>query len=303
MTHPQKDGRRGVLLGLAAYLIWGAIPLYFKTLERVGPSAVVAHRVIWSLVLLAALLSIWHRWDAFWTAFVRPKVMLVLALTALLISSNWLIYIWAVLNGHLTAASLGYYLNPLVNVLLGVVLLKERLSRVQALAVLLAGVGVAVLAAGAASALWISLTLAFSFSLYGLLRKVTPVEAVEGLSVETLLLVPAAVAWLAILHSRGQPSLGADTTTGLLLVLSGPVTAIPLLLFNAAAKRLPYSTLGILQYITPTIQLLIAVLLFGETLTPSHMICFGVIWVALIIFAVEGLKNSGATVRERAGAV
>jgi chloramphenicol-sensitive protein RarD len=220
----------------------------------------------------------------------------------LLISCNWLTYVWAIVHAQVLAASLGYYLNPLVNVLLGVLLLKERLSRLQGAAVAMAGAGVAILAVGAANSLWVSLTLAASFSLYGLLRKITPVESIEGLSVETLLLAPLALAWLAWLERHGSPSLGIDARTDLLLALSGLVTATPLLMFNAAAKRLTYSALGFLQYVSPSIQLLLAVLLFGERLTAAHMVCFALIWTALLLFAAEGVRNSRAAAREAAAA-
>jgi chloramphenicol-sensitive protein RarD len=297
-----SSSRSGIAFGLGAYLWWGAIPLYFKALSGVDPTAIVAHRVLWSLGLLAVLLSLWRRWPAFASAIRQPRILLMLMATALLISCNWLTYVFAVMHDHVLAASLGYYLNPLVNVVFGVLLLKERLSRLQGAAVVIAAAGVAVLAVGAASTLWISLALAISFSLYGLLRKITPVDSIEGLSVETLLLAPLALAWLAWLERQGTPSLGIDVRTDLLLALSGIITATPLLMFNAAAKRLTYSALGFLQYVSPSIQLLLAVLLFGERLTTAHMLCFALIWTALLLFAAEGFRNSRAMAREAAAA-
>jgi chloramphenicol-sensitive protein RarD len=299
------DGRAksGIWLGLAAYTLWGFLPAYFKLLAHVDPAELVAHRILWSLLFLAALLTLWRKWPMLAAALRKPKVVAVLAATAALIGVNWLVYIWAVVNGHVLEGSLGYYLNPLVNVLLGVVLLKERLTRPQMVAVALAGTGVAILAVGAGQGLWISLTLAFSFSLYGLLRKVTAVEAVEGLSIETLILTPLAFAWVMILHGRGASGLGMGTGTTLLLILSGAVTAIPLLLFTAAAKRLPYSTLGFLQYIAPSIQFLLAVLVYGEHLTLAHLFCFGLIWAALVIFMADGIRlGRQARAREKAAA-
>ncbi|QPQ54853.1 EamA family transporter RarD [Allosphingosinicella flava] len=290
MTSHQNIARSGLWLGVAAYTIWGFLPAYFKLLAHVDPAELVAHRILWSLLFLAALLSAWKRWPKLAAALRTPKVVAILALTALLIGVNWLIYIWAVVNGHVLAGSLGYYLNPLVNILLGVAVLKERLTRPQMAAVALAGAGVAILAAGAGEGLWISLTLAFSFASYGLLRKIAPVEAVEGLSIETLILTPIALAWVMILQTRGTSGLGMDMTTTILLILSGAVTAIPLLLFTAAAKRLPYSTLGFLQYIAPSLQFLLAVFAYGERLTAAHMICFGLIWTALAIFAADGIR-------------
>jgi chloramphenicol-sensitive protein RarD len=299
VTNDHARARGGLLLGLGAYLLWGVLPLYFKAIGHVPATEIVAHRIVWSLVFLAVLATFWKLWPKVRIAVGRPKVLGTLAITAALIGTNWLIWIWAVLNGHVLEGSLGYYLNPLVNVLLGVVLLKEKLSRGQMFAVLLAAAGVAVLAAGAGGGLWISLSLAASFALYGFLRKVAPVESVEGLLIETAILTPIALAWILYLQSRGESGLGTDAATNILLVLAGAVTAVPLLLFTAAAKRLPYSTLGFLQYIAPSLQFLLAVTLFGEKLTPAHMICFGAIWCALAIFAFEGVRTSRVKARAR----
>jgi chloramphenicol-sensitive protein RarD len=302
MAGDHARNRGGLLLGLGAYLCWGVLPLYFKALAHVGPWEIVAHRIIWSLLFLVAVTTLWKRWGAIVATFASPRLLGVLALTALLIGGNWLVYIWAVLNGHVLEGSLGYYLNPLVNVLLGVVLLKERLGRVQAFAVLLAAAGVTVLAIGAGSGLWISLTLALTFASYGFLRKVIPVDAIEGLGVETVILAPIALAWLLWLYGQGESGLGLGAGTTALLVLSGAATAIPLLMFTAASKRLPYSTLGFLQYVAPSIQFLLAVLLFGERLTTAHLICFGAIWTALLIFAVDGVRRGRAAAQLRAAA-
>lgn len=302
MSYDHARTRAGLLLGLSAYFLWGFLPLYFKALSHVLPSEIVAHRILWSLIFLATLATLWSKWSAIRAAMRNPKVMATLAATALLIGGNWLVYIWAVLNGHVLEGSLGYYLNPLVNVLLGVVLLKERLSRAQIFAVFLASAGVAVLAAGAGEGLWISLTLAASFAMYGFLRKVAPVDSLEGLSVETVLLAPIALGWILWLEATGQGSALADPLTTGLLIVSGAVTATPLLLFTAAAKRLPYSTLGFLQYVAPSIQFLLAILVFGETLTFAHMVCFGMIWTALAIFAVDGIRSGQAAARARKAA-
>jgi chloramphenicol-sensitive protein RarD len=294
--------RAGLFMGLGAYLLWGVLPLYFKTISHVDPTEIVAHRILWSLIFLGALATLWKRWPAIRVAVANRKVLLTLMATAILIGVNWLIYIWAVLNGHVLAGSLGYYLNPLVNVLLGVFILKERLTAGQKFAVGLAAAGVAVLALGAGAGLWISLTLAFSFATYGFLRKVAPVDSLEGLSIETALLAPIALGWVLWLTARGQGGLGMDLTTTLLLVAAGAITAVPLLLFTAAAKRLPYSTLGFLQYIAPSLQFLLAVLVFGEKLTTAHMVCFGAIWTALAIFTFEGVRLGRAAAKERAAA-
>jgi chloramphenicol-sensitive protein RarD len=302
MNDDQARARAGLFLGFGAYLIWGVLPLYFKAIAHVDPAEIVAHRIIWSVIFLGALATLWNRWPAIRKAARTPRVLATLTVTALLIGANWLVYIWAVLNGHVLEGSLGYYLNPLVNVLLGVVLLKERLSRPQMMAVGLAAIGVAILAVGAGSGLWISLTLACSFALYGFLRKIAPVDSLEGLSIETVILAPVALGWVLWLSSKGQSGLGLDTWTTILLVLSGAITAIPLLLFTAAAKRLPYSTLGFLQYIAPSLQFLLAVLVFGEKLTTAHIVCFAAIWTALAIFAFEGVRLGRAAARERAAA-
>lgn len=300
MSPDQSNRRAGLVFGLVAYLIWGVLPLYFKLLAIVPPIEIVANRIIWSLILLAILVALWRRWGSIRAAFASPRVVLILMLTAALIAANWLIYVWAVVNGHVLETSLGYYLNPLFNVLLGVVLLKERLSRAQTGAVLLAASGVAVLAWGAAAGLWISLSLAFSFGLYGFVRKIAPVDALEGLWVETALLAPPSLLYLLWSH-QGVSGLAAyGPTTTFLLLLGGAVTAVPLLLFNAAAKRLPYSTLGFLQYIAPSLQFALAVTVFGEPLTPAHALCFGAIWTALAIFAVEGVRLGRAQARATA---
>jgi chloramphenicol-sensitive protein RarD len=208
MTTEYARTRAGLFLGLGAYTLWGVLPLYFKAISGVRSSEIVGHRILWSLVLLGALVTLWRRWPTVRVALRTPKVVATLALTATLIGGNWLIYIWAVLNGHVLAGSLGYYLNPLVNVLLGVFLLKERLSRAQAFAVALAAAGVAALAWGAGDGLWISLALAGTFASYGFLRKVAPVDSLEGLSIETALLAPVALLYLLWLGQQGSGSFG-----------------------------------------------------------------------------------------------
>src|SRR5687768_13775429 len=211
--------RAGLLFGLGAYLLWGVMPLYFKALAHVSALEIVAHRVIWSLIFLAALATIWRRWPAIKAALATGRVLTTLIVTTLLIGVNWLTFIYAVVAGHVLEGSLGYYLNPLVNVLLGVVLLKEKLTRAQVFATLLAAAGVAVLAAGAGSGLWISLTLAATFAIYGFLRKIVDVDSVEGLTIETFLLAPIALAWLLWLHNEGSAAFAnVGLATDLLLV-------------------------------------------------------------------------------------
>jgi chloramphenicol-sensitive protein RarD len=291
--------RSGLIYGLSAYLLWGFLPLYFKALAHVGATEIVAHRIVWSLLFLGLLLTFSRRWAAVATALATGRVLLTLAATSALIGINWLIWVWAVNNGHVLEGSLGYYLNPLVNVLFGTILLKERLSRPQIGAVMLAAAGVAVLAWGAGSGLWISLSLAASFATYGFLRKVVKVEALEGLSIETAMLTPIALGWIWWVNQGEGGGLGFDAGTTLLLIVSGAVTAVPLLLFTAAARRLPYSLLGFLQYIAPSLQFLLAVLVFGERLTTAHIICFAAIWTALAIFSLDGWRRAVVARRER----
>jgi len=293
--------RSGLLMGLGAYALWGVLPLYFKALVHVASTEIVAHRILWSLIFLGALATLWKRWPTILAALANRRVALTLLLTAVLIGINWLVYIYAVVSGHVLEGSLGYYLNPLVNVLLGVFLLKEKLSAMQKAAVVLAAAGVAILAFGAGGAIWISLTLAASFAVYGFLRKVAPVDSLEGLWIETLFLAPLAFGWVMWLTQGGTGAFLDSRTTDLLLILGGALTAIPLLLFTAAAKRLPYSTLGFLQYVAPSLQFLLAVLVFGEPLTTAHIVCFAAIWVALAIFVGEGFR-AGRAARAAAAA-
>lgn len=295
MPEESRTFRAGLVLGLSAYLIWGVLPLYFKAVDKVDPVEIVAHRIVWSVLFLAILLTIWRKWGLLRAAASDGKVLLTLAVTATLIAVNWLVYIYAVVNDHVLEGSLGYYLNPLVNVLLGIILLKEKMTRLQYVAAALAAAGVAVLAAGAGSGLWISLTLAATFGLYGFLRKVAPVDSLEGLAIETALLGPLALGWIIWAQQAGHGGFGRfGLDIDILLALGGVITAIPLLLFTAAARRLPYSLLGFLQYIAPTLQFLLAVLVFGERLTIPHLICFGAIWTALALFSFEGIRMARA---------
>jgi chloramphenicol-sensitive protein RarD len=288
-------------MGLIAYAFWGVLPIYFKALASVGPTEIVAHRIVWSLVLLALLVSLKGRWPAVAAALAQPRVAATLVGTATLIAINWLVYVYAVVSGHVLEASLGYFLNPLVNVLFGVVLLRERLTRLRGAAVLLAAAGVALLAARATGAIWITLALALSFSSYGFLRKVVKVEALEGLTIESLVLAAPALAWILWLQHQGSSAFLQTRSTDLLLVLGGAITAVPLLLFTAASKRMAYSTLGFLQYVAPSLQFLLAVFAFGEPLTRAHAACFAAIWIALALFVGEGLRMGRKAARERAG--
>jgi chloramphenicol-sensitive protein RarD len=288
--------RKGLGLGIAAYGLWGVLPIYFKALRAVPSVDIVAHRIVWSVPILALLLSVAGAWKEAGAALRNRRAMLFLSVTALLIGGNWLLYVYAVNSGHILAGSLGYYLNPLANVLLGRIVLKERLSALQWAAVALAAAGIAALAAGALSQLWISLALCLSFASYGLLRKIAPVDAVAGLAIETTLLAPFAAAWLVWSFSSGQPTFGNSSNDVMLIAIAGVVTTVPLLLFTAAARRLPYSTLGMLQFLAPTLQFLIAVLLYGEPFTTAHGIAFGAIWAALALYVTAIVRHARGAV-------
>ena len=288
--------RKGLVLGISAYAFWGILPIYIKALRAVPSVDIVAHRILWSVPILALLLSVAGAWDEVGAALRNRRAMLLLGVTALLIGANWLLYVYAVNSGHILAGSLGYYLNPLANVLLGRIVLKERLSWLQWAAVALAAAGIAALAAGALGQLWISIALCLSFASYGLLRKIAPVDATAGLAIETALLAPFAAAWLVWSFSSGQPTFGDSSADIVLIAVAGVVTTVPLLLFTAAARRLPYSMLGMLQFIAPTLQFLIAVLLYGEPFTTAHAIAFGAIWAALGLYVVAIVRHARAVV-------
>ena len=274
--------RTGLLLGVGAYAIWGLLPLYLRLLHGVPALQVLAHRVIWSLLLLGGVVLAIRRGPAI-VAAERGRTLLLLCGSAALIAVNWMVYIWSVQNGHVLEASLGYFINPLVNVALGMMVLGERIGRVQVVAVAVAAAGVVVMAVAGGGALWISLTLAVSFGLYGLLRKVAAIDALGGLTVETALLVGPA---LAVLLAGDAPVFGRGVTIDVLLVLAGAVTAAPLLMFAAAARRLRYATMGLLQYIAPTLQFLEAVLIFHEPLRPVHIVTFALIWGGCALYAI-----------------
>ncbi|KQM97113.1 hypothetical protein ASE85_15755 [Sphingobium sp. Leaf26] len=277
---------------MGAYGLWGLLPLFFRLLHHVDPVEIVTQRILWSLLLILTIVAVRKGLPAFVTALRDRRLVLPLAGSAIMIGINWLTYVWAVNEGHIVAASLGYFLNPLVNVTLGVLVLKEKLRRPQMLAIAVASVGVAILAASALTTLWISLSLAFSFAFYGLLRKLTPVAPMTGLGVETALLTPLAIAYLLWELSHGGTGFGQDGPTTALLIISGAVTTVPLVLFAMAAQRLPMATLGLMQYVAPTLQFLCGVLLFGETLSGGQMASFGLIWIGLLLFAGDGIATA-----------
>ena len=293
----QRHARSGLWFGLGAYGLWGILPIYFKAIDQVGAFDIVAHRVLWSVPFLLLLLFTFGGAAELRRVLRQPRTIGYLGITAVLIGTNWLLYVYAVVSGHILAGSLGYYLNPLVNVLMGRVLLKERLSWLQWAAVAIAAIGISGLAFQAVGQLWISLTLAVTFATYGLMRKVAPVEATSGLAVETTLILPLALAWLAWGIAAGRPVFGSTDFETTLLLLAGVATTVPLILFTAAARRLRYSTLGMLQFIAPTLQFLIAVFIYNEPFTRWHAVAFGSIWLALAlyVFALVGEPKAAAS--------
>jgi chloramphenicol-sensitive protein RarD len=291
-THERQRARTGVVFGLCAYGLWGVLPVYFKLVASVSPFDIVAHRIVWSMVLLGLGVALFGRLDVVRQAFADRRSLRLLVVTATLIAGNWLLYVYAINSGHILAGSLGYYLNPLANILLGRFLLSERLTRLQWAAVALAAAGVAVLAAGALDTLWISLTLCFSFAFYGFFRKGIAVDSVTGLTVETILLFPFALVWLLVGLSTGREAFGNSPGQFMLLASAGLLSTAPLLLFTEAARRLPYSTVGMLQFVAPTLQFLLAVLVYDEPFTHTHLTEFAAIWTALVLYVGSSLHRA-----------
>ena len=277
LTDEGAAARSGVILGLIAYTLWGVFPVYFKWIETVAPTEVLVHRVVWAVPFGALIIFARRQWREVKTALLDRSMLAWLGLAALCISANWLIYIWAVQNERIFEASLGYYINPLIYVAVGVVLLDERLRRLQIIAV--GGVFP-----------WVALSLAALFTGYGVIRKQVAIGAMPGLFIETTLLFPFAFAWLCILVLDGNASFGAgDSGQSLLLMMAGPITVMPLLLFALAARRLRLTTIGFMQFLAPTLQFCTG-LYYGETLTPSHLVCFGCIWVAVALFSYDAVS-------------
>jgi chloramphenicol-sensitive protein RarD len=282
--------RTGIIYATLAFLSWGLFPLYFHALHEVPPSQILAHRVLWSLLFLAIVLTVRRQWKWLPAVLRQPRVIGSFIASALLLSANWLMYIWAVNNGHVIESSLGYFINPLVNIMFGYLLLKERLRPGQWAAIALAALGVAWLTWQAGTVPWIALILAGTFGAYGLMRKTAALGALEGLSFETMVLFPLALGYVIWLSLHGDNSFAAASDhTRWLLVAAGPITAIPLLLFASGARKIPLSALGLLQYISPTIQFLLGIWLFHEAFTADRLVGFLLIWSALALYAAEGL--------------
>ncbi len=284
----------GVAAAAIAFVWWGFFPLYFRLQPTVSPPEVLANRIVWSFLLVGAVLTWQRRWSWLGPALRTPRVLGSFVASALLLSVNWLTYIWAVSNGHVVDSSLGYFITPLVNVALGYVILGERPRRAQWTALVIAGAGVVWLTASAGRLPWIGLVLGLSFGGYGLLRKIAPLGALEGLTFETLILAPAAIVGMAWWWHGSATSFPADDiATNAWLLGLGPATTIPLLLFAAAARRMSLTTLGLLQYLGPTIQFVLGIWLFHEPFTTGRLIGFGLIWTALVLYSVDGWRRRG----------
>lgn len=283
----------GLIYAALAYALWGLFPLYFQQLRTVGAFEIVLHRSVWSLVFLLVLLALLRRFGALAASLREPRHVGLFALSALLLSANWLLYVWAVNNGRVIDSSLGYFINPLVSVVLGVLVLHERLRSGQWLAIGFAAAGVVWLTVQAGALPWIGLAIALSFGFYGLMRKTAPLGALEGLALETLLLAPIALPLLAWWTLRGESALATgDAPLIGWLLLAGPLTAVPLLLFAAGARRIPLATLGLLQYIAPTLQLALGIWWFGEPFDAQKLIGFALIWAALALYSAESWWRS-----------
>jgi chloramphenicol-sensitive protein RarD len=283
----------GVAAGLSAYGLWGLFPLYFPLLEPAGGVEIVAHRVVWSLLFIGVLLAARRGWGQVRAAVSDRRTLLVLSAAAVFIAGNWLMFVYGVNSGHVVETSLGYFINPLVSVLLGVVVFRERLRRLQWVAVGIAAVAVAVLTVDYGRPPWIALILAGTFGLYGLMKKLVRVEAAPGLFVETAIVFLPALAVLAVLESGHDAAFGHQGTGNvLLLVSSGLATAVPLLLFAAATRRVPLSTVGLLQYVTPLMQLAIGVFVFDEPMPPARLAGFAVVWLALAVLTADSLRTA-----------
>ena len=285
--YAMNDIKKGALYALVCYLIWGVFPLFWYPLNQSDmPSIqILAQRIVWSAVFAGVLLTVFRQWREVVQAALRPKILGIFTLTAVLVAINWLVYLWAILNGHVLDASLGYFINPLVNVLLGFVFLREKLNRLHVLALCLAAGGIVRLAVPAGQIPWISIVLAASFGLYGLIRKTAPMPALAGLALETFILAPVALGYLLLCFWGGTlyfSQLNALQTS--VLLLSGAATTIPLLLFAEGAKRIPLSLLGMLQYVSPTLQLLLGIVMFHEPLNGARLTGYALVWLGVAVF-------------------
>ncbi|RFU66149.1 EamA family transporter RarD [Peribacillus saganii] len=292
-----SNEQEGAFYAALAYLLWGIIPIYWKWLDQVSAGEILAHRVVWSFVFMICLLLLTRKWPQF-LLFLKEiknnrKKFWVLLTASLLITGNWGIFIWAVNSNHLLQTSLGYYINPLVSVLLGVVVLKEKLSGAQIFAFSLAGIGVLILTLHFGAIPWVALSLAMTFALYGLAKKLISADSSVGLTLETMMVTPLALGYLVYILFSGSSAFTGSISTGLLLMGGGVVTALPLLYFAKGAQKIPLSMLGLLQYIAPTLQLILGVFLYHESFTKVHLLAFMFIWSALVVYSLSRVKWFG----------
>jgi chloramphenicol-sensitive protein RarD len=290
---------RGVIAAGTAFTLWGVFPMYLRLMKQVPSLEILSHRVLWSVVLLIGLLALRRQWDWLASVRARPRIVLTFVASALMLGTNWVVYIWSVNNDHVIDASLGYFITPLFNVLLGIGL-GERLRSTQSVAIALAACGVLWLTISAGQLPWIGLVIAVTFSLYGLLRKTAALGALEGLSIETLVLLPAAALFLLLPDAGSLHAFGNDLSLTLLLISAGPVTAIPLLMFAYGARCIPLSLVGLLQYIGPSIQLLLGVWLYHEPFAGAKLAGFALIWLGLALYSGEALLRGWRTKLQRA---
>ncbi|WP_078380014.1 EamA family transporter RarD [Sutcliffiella halmapala] len=296
-TSGNKELGLGIVCAGLSYMLWGFLPLFWKLVDDVSAGEILAHRIVWSLVFMLVILLCLRKIPAFTlelkALLTNRKRLIGITLASIFISLNWGLYIWAVNADRIIEASLGYYINPLVSILLAVIVLKEKLSSLQTLSIILAGVGVLVLTLNFGSFPWVAIMLAVSFAFYGLIKKMVQLGALVGLAIETLLITPFALLFLTYVHGSGGGAFGGSVSLSTLLMLAGVVTAVPLLLFANGAKRIPLSMVGLLQYIAPTIKLILGVYLFNEPFTSIHLVAFSCIWVALVIYTwtlTKGLR-------------
>jgi chloramphenicol-sensitive protein RarD len=294
------ETRSGIIFGVFAYLLWGVLAVYFKIVRAVGPLEILAHRIVWAFVVLLVVIAVSRRWPLLTTILRQRRVMILLAASTTFIAVNWFIYIWSVTHDRMVESSLGYFFNPLVNVLLGFLFLGERLLGREKVSVALAAVAVLWLTLSAGTFPWISIALAVTFGLYGLMRKLAGVTAVEGLAIETALLLPLAAAYMIHRARTGTLMFGhASRSLDLWLLAAGPLTAIPLLLFAAAVRRLRLATIGLLQYISPTLQFILAVAVYKEPFGSERAVAFVLIWIAIAIYSTAGIGVVSAATTTR----
>lgn len=283
-----SEQTKGIIYTLGAFCAWGLLPIYWKQLNTISPMGILANRIIWSFIFVAVLLSLTKQWGKTWSILKNRSTVLSLVLSSLIITVNWLIYIWAVNSNHVVEASLGYYINPLITVLLGIFVLHERLDRWQVVSIALAAIGILILTVEFGRIPWIALSLAITFALYGLAKRLIQADSLTGLALETLIMVPAGLVYLTFFQGQGASG-QINGWTMLLLAGSGIVTATPLLWFAQGAKTIPFATVGFIQYVSPTLSLLLGVFLYKESFSMTHLLSFGFIWTAVAIFTISRL--------------